>query len=304
MNLDSERRIFSWFMWKKVDMKSIVLHKTIRISLVTSLALVLLGVTWVFGRASANDGTIYACVLKSGLLRIVSSPGSCTKFERLLSWNIMGLQGPKGDPGLTGNDGATGTTGPAGQACWDLNGNGTGDLPVEDTNLDGVVDVNDCRGSSASVDDEAAARIASDNSIMSWIAIHQQEIEGIRRYVHRGTIRDQLEHMDLESERISFVDNYGEIWVPLEADFYLGLNGPDMILVQENGAEVAFLPDEDFDFPFNYHTLTFSSAVTLTPFTENDVFVIKTADGNYFKIGRITHIPASEYFTFYYSPIP
>ena len=50
--------------------------------------------------------------------------------------------------GCDGDDGAPGPAGPAGsdgQACWDLNNNGVGDLPDEDTNGDGVVDVNDCR---------------------------------------------------------------------------------------------------------------------------------------------------------------
>ena len=33
-----------------------------------------------------------------------------------------------------------------GEACWDLNGNGTGDPATEDLNGDTVVDLNDCRG--------------------------------------------------------------------------------------------------------------------------------------------------------------
>ncbi len=50
--------------------------------------------------------------------------------------------------GSNGSDGEQGPAGPQGsfgQACWDLNNNGIGDLPDEDTNGDGVVDVNDCR---------------------------------------------------------------------------------------------------------------------------------------------------------------
>lgn len=34
----------------------------------------------------------------------------------------------------------------AGQSCWDLNGNGNPDLPGEDLNGDGLVDVDDCHG--------------------------------------------------------------------------------------------------------------------------------------------------------------
>lgn len=53
------------------------------------------------------------------------------------------IAGCDGDDGKNGEPGAPGSPG---QACWDLNNNGIGDLPEEDTNGDGVVDVNDCRG--------------------------------------------------------------------------------------------------------------------------------------------------------------
>jgi len=49
-------------------------------------------------------------------------------------------------PGQTGDPGPAGADGADGQTCWDLNGNGTADLPDEDTNGDGVVDVFDCAG--------------------------------------------------------------------------------------------------------------------------------------------------------------
>ena len=49
-----------------------------------------------------------------------------------------GKDGKDGDAGLDGEDGLN---------CWDLNGNGIPDFPDEDTNNDGVIDVNDCRGS-------------------------------------------------------------------------------------------------------------------------------------------------------------
>lgn len=48
--------------------------------------------------------------------------------------------------------------GPPGQSCWDLNGNGVGDVIVragntsEDTNGDGLVDVLDCQGPSGTSD--------------------------------------------------------------------------------------------------------------------------------------------------------
>ena len=49
-----------------------------------------------------------------------------------------------------GDDGRDGSDGAAGLACWDLNENGIPDFPDEDTNGDGVIDVNDCRGDSGS----------------------------------------------------------------------------------------------------------------------------------------------------------
>ncbi len=51
------------------------------------------------------------------------------------------LSGCEGDDGDDGRDGADGA---AGLACWDLNENGVPDLPDEDLNGDGVVDVLDC----------------------------------------------------------------------------------------------------------------------------------------------------------------
>jgi len=59
----------------------------------------------------------------------------------------MGMAGCDGDDGDSGPAGATGVDGAAGSdgiSCWDLNENGVGDLPDEDLNGDGVVDVLDC----------------------------------------------------------------------------------------------------------------------------------------------------------------
>ena len=57
-----------------------------------------------------------------------------------------GAQGPAGPQGLSGVNGTDGVDGVNGIACWDLNGNGTGDIPAEDINGDLVVDVLDCTG--------------------------------------------------------------------------------------------------------------------------------------------------------------
>jgi octaheme c-type cytochrome (tetrathionate reductase family) len=63
------------------------------------------------------------------------------------AWIALGAAGCGGDDGNDGIDGVPGTAGvdgADGQNCWDLNGNGVGDLPDEDLNGDGVVDVLDC----------------------------------------------------------------------------------------------------------------------------------------------------------------
>ena len=62
-----------------------------------------------------------------------------------------GAQGPKGENGDRGPIGLQGEAGEAGLMCWDLNGNGVGDLKGEgevneDINGDGEVSVKDCSG--------------------------------------------------------------------------------------------------------------------------------------------------------------
>lgn len=71
----------------------------------------------------AQNNTVYSCVTKStGNIRIVTTPDSCKSNEALLSWNVAGPTGPKGDTGAVGATGpagptgATGATGPAGPA--------------------------------------------------------------------------------------------------------------------------------------------------------------------------------------------
>jgi OmcA/MtrC family decaheme c-type cytochrome len=69
-----------------------------------------------------------------------------TKIAALIFiWLVVwGCAGEDGSPGAPGPTGAAGADGSDGIACWDLNGNGIGDLPDEDLNGDGVVDVFDC----------------------------------------------------------------------------------------------------------------------------------------------------------------
>lgn len=62
---------------------------------------------------------------------------------------LWGCSGDDGATGATGATGAPGADGADGIACWDLNGNGIGDLPDEDLNGDGVVDVLDCNATAS-----------------------------------------------------------------------------------------------------------------------------------------------------------
>jgi len=79
-----------------------------------TIILLAVSVTWALAQVIADGGVIYACVLKDGTLRIVSDANQCRKGEALLTWNIMGPAGPKGDTGATGPQGPKGDTGPQG----------------------------------------------------------------------------------------------------------------------------------------------------------------------------------------------
>jgi len=88
------------------------------------------------------------------------------RLAALLSTVVLSL-GLAGCGGSDGNDGAAGAAGPAGDsclACWDLNENGIADLPDEDLNGDGVVDVLDCNALANQSDAEVQAAIAASKS--------------------------------------------------------------------------------------------------------------------------------------------
>jgi hypothetical protein len=65
----------------------------------------------------------------------------------MLSGCPLNDDGAVGEPGAAGEQGATGA---AGLNCWDLNENSQKDLPSEDVNSDGLVDILDCRAPNAS----------------------------------------------------------------------------------------------------------------------------------------------------------
>jgi hypothetical protein len=99
--------------------------------------------------------TYYACVNNSsGTIHMLDAADydageRCHNHEYLISWNEVGPPGPQGDvgdQGPKGEQGDPGLPGADGLPCWDLNGNGSADLPDEDVNGDSTVDVLDCRG--------------------------------------------------------------------------------------------------------------------------------------------------------------
>ena len=107
--------------WKRLTILSTtaVLVTLVAIGVVTQLT------------AHGGDGdVIHACVSDaSGEIKIVGPDEECKPNSSPLDWNVQGIPGSQGM---------------AGRNCWDRNGNGLPDLPDEDTNNDGVVDVLDC----------------------------------------------------------------------------------------------------------------------------------------------------------------
>lgn len=63
---------------------------------------------------AAGDNTIYACVHKNRNPTLVTEGTECKPNETLVSWNIVGPRGEKGDTGPQGPQGPQGETGPQG----------------------------------------------------------------------------------------------------------------------------------------------------------------------------------------------
>jgi len=75
----------------------------------------------------------------------------------------QGIQGLQGEPGQQGEQGLQGQAGADGISCWDLNGNGVGDIPAEDTNNDLVVNVADCQGPQGPQGEQGEQGLKGDN---------------------------------------------------------------------------------------------------------------------------------------------
>ncbi|MBT8110500.1 MAG: hypothetical protein KJO27_07220, partial [Gammaproteobacteria bacterium] len=83
------------------------------------------------------------------LLRHGYSPPVLLTLAIMASFGLSGCDGDDGAAGAAGAAGTAGGDGSDGISCWDLNQNGIGDLPDEDVNGDGVVDVLDCNATSS-----------------------------------------------------------------------------------------------------------------------------------------------------------
>jgi Collagen triple helix repeat (20 copies) len=83
---------------------------------IIACALAATGVLFISSQAVAQaPGQIFACVNNSsGTIHIVAQNASCANNESLLTWNVVGSQGPAGPAGAPGPVGATGPQGPAG----------------------------------------------------------------------------------------------------------------------------------------------------------------------------------------------
>lgn len=127
-------------------MITIRIHKSVGIALLV-VAILALGAGW--AAAGSYEVVYYACANNSnGAMVLVTADEPCAQNETRISWNQQGPQGPAGKAGLH---------------CWDLNGNGKGDLRSEDRNNDLKVDVLDCR-----VDDSVwTAALAAESQVRS-----------------------------------------------------------------------------------------------------------------------------------------
>jgi hypothetical protein len=107
------------------------------------------GVAYATGTIPSADGKINGCYERTtGLLRVIASGGTCTKYETPIAWSQTG---PKGDAGATGPvgpagpEGAKGETGPKGDTGADGAPGPKGDTgadgapgPKGDTGADGA----------------------------------------------------------------------------------------------------------------------------------------------------------------------
>lgn len=94
-------------------------------------------------------------------------------------YTVVDLTGPKGEKGEKGDPGEPGIN------CWDLNQNGVPDLPDEDRNNDGAVNVLDCigpKGEKGSSGGSTIAIVALVIAVLALVATLTMVREWRRRY--------------------------------------------------------------------------------------------------------------------------
>lgn len=86
-----------------------------KVSAFVLFGIIVSGGTFAYTKAEGNQITV--CVKKSGLVYVIGEEfkrSECKKNDSLLSWNMTGIQGPKGDKGDMGPEGPQGIKGEAG----------------------------------------------------------------------------------------------------------------------------------------------------------------------------------------------
>lgn len=105
----------------------------------------------------------------------------------------------------------------------------------------------------------------------------------------QATLAFEEEGIDLETGVVSVRPPPGQFFLP-EVDFHFlfNANRPNpIVLFQDNGAEIAFLDGTPFDTVCSVvGTLTFTASLIDVPFDFDDTVVIRTAEGNVFKVGK------------------
>ena len=127
-----------------------------------------------------------------------------------------GATGAAGTNGTDGTDGTDGADGADGQACWDLDGNGVGDVGTEDLNGDGVVDVKDCGPGSDPV--AAAIEMAAPESCAVCHEDAGEEHQAVYdKYVDESAL-------GLTFDSVASVDNLDGTWT-VTLNFSITKNG-------------------------------------------------------------------------------
>ncbi|HEU0015045.1 MAG TPA: tail fiber domain-containing protein, partial [Longimicrobium sp.] len=99
-----------------------------------------------------------------------------------------GPAGAQGETGAQGPQGEAGPAGAAGQACWDLNGNGTADLETEDANGDSAVNVADCKGADGAQGPAGADGADGEDGVVATNASGAYDLSNTNGWIAVGSL--------------------------------------------------------------------------------------------------------------------